>query len=54
MRLPNGSLLPGWHDVLLLFVACSWGLTFLFTKMGLVSFEALVFAFLRTAARQLY
>ena len=49
MRLPNGSILPGWRDLLLLFVACSWGLTFLFTKMGLVSFDTLTFAFLRTA-----
>jgi len=50
MRLPNGSMLPGWRDLLLLFVACSWGLTFMFTKMGLVSFDTLTFAFLRTAS----
>lgn len=50
MRLPNGSMLPGWRDLLLILVACSWGLTYLFTTMGLVSFDTLTFAFLRTAS----
>lgn len=49
MRLSSRAILPGWRDLLLLFVAVSWGLTFLFTKMGLASFDTTTFAFLRTA-----
>jgi len=50
IRLPSRAALPGWRDLLLLFVACSWGLPFLFTKMGLVGFDTTTFTFLRTAS----
>ena len=49
MRVPIQAISPEWRDLLLLFVAVSWGLTFLFTKMGLASFDTATFAFLRTA-----
>ena len=38
------------QDGLLLFVVVSWGMTFLFTKLGLHSFPVLYFAALRTFA----
>ncbi|MFP4193852.1 MAG: DMT family transporter [Desulfobacterales bacterium] len=40
-------------DVLMLMVVCFWGLTFLFTKLGLKSMDPLSFASLRVASASL-